>query len=101
MKTRLIAVATAHNKVGEEKKTALLQNLERDWEEYIVAPYYDEEKGLWYGSGQYMLDTTSREALTAFICYLDHDDFMVDSWEEKVSEHKTIIHQAIKFYGEL
>lgn len=101
MKTRLIALATAHNKVGEQKKTALLQNLERDWEEYIIAPYYDEEKKLWYGSGQYMLDTSAREAFTAYICYLDHDDFAVDTWEEKVGEHKTIIHQAVKFYGEL
>lgn len=101
MVTRLIAMATAHNKAGEEKKTALLQNLERNWEEYIIAPYYDEEKKLWYGSGQYVLDTNSRDALTAFIYYLDHDDFAVDTWSEKVGEHKTIIHQAVKFYGEL
>ena len=101
MNTRLIALATAHNRVGEQKKTALLQNLEVDREEYIIAPYYDEEKKLWYGSGQYMLNTGAREALTSYICYLDHDDFAVDTWEEKVGEHKTIIHQAVKFYGEL
>ena len=101
MNTRLIALATAHNRAGEQKKTALLQNLERDWEEYIIAPYYDEKKKIWYGSGQYMLSTSAREAFTAYICYLDHDDFAVDTWEEKVGEHKTIIHQAVKFYGEL
>jgi hypothetical protein len=101
MKTRLIAVATAHNKAGEEKKTALLQNLETEWEEYVVAPYYDEEKKLWYGSGQYLLNSDSRDALVAFICYLDNDNFAVDTWSEKVDEHKTIIHQAIKFYDKL
>ena len=101
MKTRLIALATAHNKAGEQKKTALLQNLEKDWEEYIIAPYYDEDKRLWYGSGQYMLDTSARDAFVAYICYLDHDNFAVDTWEEKVGEHKTRVHQAIKFFGEL
>ena len=98
MKTRLIALATAHNKAGEEKKTALLQNLEHNWEEYIIAPFYNEEKKIWNGSGTYMLDTSARDAFTAYICYLDHDNFTVDTRSEKVGEHKTIIHQAIKFY---
>lgn len=98
MVTRLIAMATAHNKAGEEKKTALLQNLERNWDEYIIAPFYNEEKKNWNGNGHYMLDTSARDAFVNFIYYLDHDDFAVDTWSEKVGEHKTIIHQAIKFY---
>lgn len=98
MVTRLIAMATAHNKAGEEKKTALLQNLERNWEEYIIAPFYDEEKKIWHGSGTYMLDTSARDAFVNFLYYLDHDNFVVDSWKEQVNEHRTIIHQAIKFY---
>lgn len=101
MKTQLIALATAHNMVGEEKKTALLRNLERDWEEYVIAPYYDEEKGLWYGSGQYLLKQGARDALTAYICYLDHDNFAVDSWTEKADNGRIVIHQAVKFYNNL
>lgn len=99
MKTQLIALATAHNRAGEEKKTALLRNTSANWEEYIIAPFYNEELQLWYGNGQYRIKN-SRDALTAYICYLDHDNFAVDTWEEKL-DGKTIIHQAIKFYNTL
>lgn len=101
MKTQLIALATAHNLAGEEKKTALLRNLESSWEEYVIAPFYNEENKSWDGNGQYLIDRSSRDALTAYICYLDHDNFIIDSYEEKISDHKTIIHQAVKFYTTL
>ena len=101
MKTQLIALATAHNTAGEEKKTALLRNLECDWEEYIIAPFYDEDTKDWSGSGQYLIKKDARDALTSYICYLDHDNFAVDSWTEKTDNGHTIIHQAVKFYNNL
>lgn len=105
MKHQVLWVANATARNGEKKTTALLKSLAEgglntDGNEYIIAPFYKMDEGIWYGSGIYF-EADERDAFVAFINYLDHDSWYQVDTEKTTDGKHTIIKSDIKRYDKI
>lgn len=70
---KLITSVTVNYKNGEKQKLALLE-IDKD---YVIAPYFNEERWEWYGSGEYLPKRTYGEDATRildiFVSQVNHE----------------------------